>query len=243
MDAVNQKIVIDEEFKDFVFPHTALEREQLKNSLLKEGCRDEIILWDGIIIDGHMRYAICTELGISFRVIDKKDMLPTREDVKQWIILNQLARRNLTPEMYKYYVGTLYNEKKLANGGDRSHRQIDDVKTSEVLSKLLNTSSSTIERAGKYVVAIDKIASECGQEYRNKIIFHDIDLTQEAVIQLSESKNIMEQVQKLESGKMINVTVPKRKQKIRPEKEIDLDSFKPDFVCPKCGFEFFKNDA
>jgi len=39
------------------------------------------------------------------------------------------------------------------------------------------------------------------------------------------------------------VTVPKRKQKIRPEKEIDLDSFKPDFVCPKCGFEIFKNDA
>ncbi|MDR1093796.1 MAG: hypothetical protein LBL66_06575 [Clostridiales bacterium] len=36
----------------------------------QEGCRDAIIVWDGVIVDGN-RYKICTEFGIPFRTLEK----------------------------------------------------------------------------------------------------------------------------------------------------------------------------
>ena len=55
-----QEIIIDEEFKSLLpalDPRTYLELEE---NLLQNGCRDAIVLWNGILIDGHNRYAIAS---------------------------------------------------------------------------------------------------------------------------------------------------------------------------------------
>ena len=65
----------------------------LEASILREGCRDAIILWGKIIVDGHNRYRICRNHNISFDTEQKK--LASRDEVKLWMLQNQLSRRNL----------------------------------------------------------------------------------------------------------------------------------------------------
>jgi hypothetical protein len=112
-------IAIDPEFKVLIPPLSREEKAQLEANLREQGCRDALVVWKGhnLLIDGHNRYEICLQHGIEFqtREID----LPSREAVRDWIIDNQLGRRNLTPEMVSYLRGKQYNAMKHSHGGNR----------------------------------------------------------------------------------------------------------------------------
>lgn len=73
---------------------TADERAGLEKSIISEGCRDALITWNGVLVDGHNRYEICTRNNIPYKVMEKQ--FPDRNAVITWIIDNQLARRNIT---------------------------------------------------------------------------------------------------------------------------------------------------
>jgi DNA methylase len=87
---------VDPEFQSLIAPLTQEERRQLEANLAAEGCRDALVVWNGVVLDGHNRLEICTRLGIRYKasVID----LPSREAAKLWIEENQMGRRNLTPD-------------------------------------------------------------------------------------------------------------------------------------------------
>ena len=86
---------IDQEFKTLIPPLSADERAQLEENILtSKKCRDAIILWDGVIIDGHNRYEICTQHGIEFEIVEVEFV--SRDEAKVWILENQLSRRNLS---------------------------------------------------------------------------------------------------------------------------------------------------
>lgn len=87
-------ISIDTEFKNLIPPLTADEYAGLEESILREGCRDAIVLWGETIIDGHNRYEICTKHGVDFLTVQKD--FNDRNAAKLWMMQNQLARRNLT---------------------------------------------------------------------------------------------------------------------------------------------------
>lgn len=98
---------VDEEFKDLLSVLTPEELEKLENSILQYGMLDPIKIWqepdtgEWIIIDGHNRYNILKKHNIDWHYWqDYKIMgeLETREDVKQWMLEQQLGRRNLSPE-------------------------------------------------------------------------------------------------------------------------------------------------
>jgi 16S rRNA G966 N2-methylase RsmD len=89
---------IDPEFQRLIPPLQEQERMQLEENLVANGCRDPLVLWRGVLIDGHNRYAICTRLKIKFRTVEIT--LPSREHVFLWIEENQLGRRNL-PELQR----------------------------------------------------------------------------------------------------------------------------------------------
>ena len=57
---------IDEEFKTLIRPLRRQEYLQLEANILADGCRDPLIVWDGIILDGHNRYQICHRHRIPF---------------------------------------------------------------------------------------------------------------------------------------------------------------------------------
>jgi len=87
------QIIIDKEFQSLIPPLTAEEYEGLEKSILAEGCRDALVLWGDILVDGHNRYEICTRHNIPFNTVYAD--LSDRDEVKLWMMKNQLARRNL----------------------------------------------------------------------------------------------------------------------------------------------------
>ena len=60
---------------------------------MKEGCRDALVLWGDILIDGHNRYELCSKHNIPYKTVQRE--FKSRDDVIEWIILNQFGRRNL----------------------------------------------------------------------------------------------------------------------------------------------------
>jgi 16S rRNA G966 N2-methylase RsmD len=88
-----KKLIIDLEFKDLIPPLQPDEREQLERNILAEGCRDPLSVWDGVLIDGHNRYEICTKHGIGFDI--HQVVFEDRSHAIEWIIRNQFGRRNL----------------------------------------------------------------------------------------------------------------------------------------------------
>lgn len=88
-------IKIDPEFEALIPRPTPEELDELEKSLEHEGCRDNLVLWNDTLLDGHNRFSICTKHGIKFGTsqADVKD----RQQAMLWIISNQLGRRNLTP--------------------------------------------------------------------------------------------------------------------------------------------------
>lgn len=85
---------IDKEFQNLIPEISKEEFEKLKENIINEGIREPLIIWNNIIIDGHNRFKISKELKIEFKTKEKK--FENREEVKLWIINNQLGRRNLS---------------------------------------------------------------------------------------------------------------------------------------------------
>jgi hypothetical protein len=88
-------ITINEELRSFIDPLTANEHAALERSLLAEGCRDALVLWGEILIDGHNRHDICTRHGIEFRTVQNTNF-KSLDDVMLWVIDNHLARRSVS---------------------------------------------------------------------------------------------------------------------------------------------------
>lgn len=87
-------LVIDPEFQALIPAQSPEEHTQLEANLLAEGCRDALVTWNGVLVDGHNRYEICTRLSLPYNTIERE--FDGREDVIAWIVDNQLGRRNLT---------------------------------------------------------------------------------------------------------------------------------------------------
>jgi transcriptional regulator with XRE-family HTH domain len=88
-------IIINEELRSFIDPLTANESAALERSLLAEGCRDALVLWGEVLIDGHNRYEICSRHGIEFRTVQNTSF-SSIDDVMLWMIDNHLARRSVS---------------------------------------------------------------------------------------------------------------------------------------------------
>ena len=72
-------IIIDEQFQ-YLLPELSKETyKDLEVNLLEFGCLFPLVLWRGILIDGHNRYKICEEHKIPFNTIDME--FDTREEV------------------------------------------------------------------------------------------------------------------------------------------------------------------
>lgn len=87
-------IQIDKEFEALIPRLTDEEFSQLEKNVIEDGCRDALVLWEDILVDGHNRYRICQKHGIPFNTVQKD--FANRDKAREWIILNQFGRRNLT---------------------------------------------------------------------------------------------------------------------------------------------------
>jgi hypothetical protein len=88
-------IVVNEELKAYIDPLTPDEHEALERSLLAEGCRDALVLWGDVLVDGHNRYGICQKHGLPFQTV-QNSRFQSMEDVHLWMIDQHLGRRSVS---------------------------------------------------------------------------------------------------------------------------------------------------
>jgi hypothetical protein len=152
---MSQEITIDPEFRDLIPPLTPNELEQLHRSLDDDGCRDSLLVWQGILIDGHNRFSHCKTSNIKFQI--REMSFPDRHTAKDYVILNQLGRRNLSADAAALLRGKLYNgTKKQGKRSDlTSGKSCTKSDTAEKIAKDSGVSPRTVKNDAKFAEAAD----------------------------------------------------------------------------------------
>ena len=88
-------ITVNEELKRYIDPLTPEEHDSLERSIQAEGCRDALVLWGEILVDGHNRYGICQKHGLPFQTV-QNTRFQSIEDVHLWMIDQHLGRRSVS---------------------------------------------------------------------------------------------------------------------------------------------------
>ena len=151
-------IKIDPEFRDIIPALTSAEYEQLEKNLIDEGCREKIIVWNEFLIDGHNRYAICQDNDIAFEVLEM-NRFENRHEVIDWMIQNQIGKRNLTGGTISYLRGLKLKREKLRNAPEETIAEA--AVTPEVQD---TTVVQSTEEPSEEVVAKQKAAEQSKQE-------------------------------------------------------------------------------
>ena len=162
------------------------ERNLLEKNIVKEGCRDPIVLWDKQILDGHNRYAICTKHGLEYKTANVE--IANRNEAINWIIDNQLGKRNLPARVKTYLIGKRYTNEKKAHGGDKKSGEYKEkssgqndqlVLTAEKIAEQNKVTEKTVRRNEEFSNSIDTIAEASGESAMD--IIAKTKLTQEDV--------------------------------------------------------------
>jgi transcriptional regulator with XRE-family HTH domain len=175
-DKLELKII--PEFKNLIPGLSSKEFRGLEESLQSEGCRDPIVTWKGIIVDGHNRYQICTALKIPFKTIERE--FSDETEAKIWIIKNQFARRNLLPytratlaESLKGMIAEKAKEnQKIRKGNQRGTTRAnspDLCQTREDLAKIAGVGSNTISR-------VEFINQKASEEIKQKLVNGEVSI-------------------------------------------------------------------
>lgn len=138
-------ITINEEVRSLIDPLADIEYAALERSLRLEGCRDALVLWNDILIDGHNRYAICRKLDIPFKTVQNTSF-SSIEDVQLWVIENNLARRSVSD----YQRGVLALRKKdivAARNAQRAGEPDKDTDTDDAAGPPWNTREDVAKAA------------------------------------------------------------------------------------------------
>jgi hypothetical protein len=189
---VRNHITIVPELKALIPPLSTEELVLLENSILSEGCREAIILWDNngsyVLVDGHNRYQICQKHQLEFKFEIKQ--FDSLEDVKNWMINNQLGKRNLTEQQKSYLRGIRYqNEKKGVGGSGKNQYSNDDnlttLRTTEKLADLYQVSPKTIERDAKFATGLNLLVEE-NNDLKHQILTKQVKVPAGVVQKLAD---------------------------------------------------------
>lgn len=174
---------IDPEFQGKIPPLTFEELNQLEANILRDGrIINPIIVWQGLIVDGHNRYTIAKKHPEIPFTVHEKDFA-SRYEAIIWICKNQLGRRNLTPEQKKYLIGKQYEAEKCVNGGDRKSSAaksgghfdhlIKHEKTRGRIARETNTTDSFVRRAEHFAKGVDA-AEDAVPGTRQKVLSGEV---------------------------------------------------------------------
>ncbi len=206
------KLRIDKEFAEKIPPLTKDEFDQLEANILAEGrVINPLIIWNGVIVDGHNRYRILQRHPeIAFQTYEKD--FSDRYEVIAWICKNQLGRRNLTPAQRKYLIGKQYEAEKRrevfhgnqhtfgnteVGGGQNVHHRAGE-KTSERIAKSLGINERFVRRAEEFAKGVDA-AEEISPGIRQEIFSgtirpSDKDVTAISHASADERKPLVDQI-------------------------------------------------
>ena len=235
-------IVVNEELKAYIDPLTEDEYQALERSILAEGCRDALVLWGDVLVDGHNRHAICTKHGLPFQTV-QATRFKSIEDVHLWMIDQHLGRRSLSD----YQRGVLALRKREITAQRRARAQpvpaesgeavapvaaeapapttpAEALDTREALARIARLSSSQ-------VLQIEKISRQAAPEVVAAVKAGEISISAAATV---ASLPVAEQVAAAAAGKGELMQAAKRVRESRrrpPAVEVPVDeseSLQPD---------------
>ena len=202
---IKQHIHVLPELAAYIPPLLPEEYNQLEENIKQNGCREALLVWETIgehipelgtattvyiLIDGHNRYAICQKHHLDFKVHLMN--FPSIEEVKFFMIDNQLGRRNLAPEQVSYLRGLRYLREKQGKGKynreiQKGQNDLYDIEgreeaqkganrnepvevgenqqtTAHRLGKQFNVSEKTIKRDAAYAQGLEQLHPKFKQE-------------------------------------------------------------------------------
>lgn len=203
-------IYIDKEFEDLLPKLTMDEFEKLEKNIIKNGVLDPLMIWRDsetdkyVLIDGHNRYRIIEKNNLEFNIwhgfkIFYEEELPTREAVKEWMLEQQLGRRNLT-EIERYEIVQKFKEliqnkaKKNQSLGGKGLPNLVKVNVQEEMAKATGVSKGSYHK-------LDKVMQSDNGEVKQ---------------QLKQKKISIDG-----AYKTINNPVPKKKEELTPQIQIE----------------------
>ncbi|MDD3362791.1 MAG: ParB N-terminal domain-containing protein [Hespellia sp.] len=161
-----EQFCIDKEFEELLPVLTPDEFNNLEQSIIKSGLLDPIKVWQDpetdkwLIIDGHNRYNVIKKNKLKFdfwngyKIIDESDGVVTREDVKRWMLEQQLGRRNLT-EVERYEIVQKFKSvvqeqaKSNQSSGGKGLSNLSKVNTRKEMAKQVGVSEGTYGKLDK----------------------------------------------------------------------------------------------
>ena len=155
---------IDKEFEKLLTSLTEKELDSLEESCVKEGIRDPILIWKGIIVDGHNRYKISVKHGLGYETKEMK--FKDKDEAKVWIFKNQLARRNMNT--YQKIVAALEFAPEISKRAKenrtkgRRGEKIERIGTGEEIAKLAGSSRT-------YAIQVRTILRKASDEDKKKL--------------------------------------------------------------------------
>lgn len=174
-----EQLKIDPEFEKVIPPISLAEFVLLEENILTDGqITTPIVVWNGVIVDGHNRYKILQKHPhIPYTI--KEMNFENRYEAIAWMCNQQLGRRNLRPEHFKYLIGRRYSaekqikqlrdEKGKFTPGGHDDRTDDGLKTSERIAQEVGKSERYVRRAEEFAEGLD-IADEIIPGTKDKVL-------------------------------------------------------------------------
>lgn len=170
-----KQLEIKEEFKQLIPPLTSEEYKQLEANCIEEGIREKILVWNEYIIDGHNRYEIAQNNNLEFKTESKS--FNSEDEVKEWMILNQFGRRNLSNyqrsvlalQLEDVFRAKAKEKQKEAGGAVRQKSDKAVIDTKKELSKVAAVSHDTIAK-------VKKIQEKAPEEIKAKLATGEVSI-------------------------------------------------------------------
>lgn len=170
-------IKVNQDFKKLIPALSQEEFSQLEANCLSEGIRDAIIVWNDFIIDGHNRFEIAQKHSLKYRV-NARDFKDDNE-VKEWMILNQFGRRNLSNYQRSVLALELEDvfrakakQKQRESGGAVPQKSVEPlIDTQKELAKVAKVSHDTIAK-------VKVIEAKAAPEVKQKLSTGEVSINQ-----------------------------------------------------------------
>lgn len=201
---------IKKEFQDLIPALSPDEFNQLEQNCIQHGIQDSIKVWNNYVIDGHNRYAIAQKHKLKFEteVLNFENELKVRE----WMILNQFGRRNLSNyqrSILALQLEDVFKEKAKENliqsgnhfgkGCQKSDNPIQPIDTKKEVAKVANVSHDTIAK-------VKHIEQKASPEVKAKLQTGEVSINQvyqeikKEEKKIEREEYIQKQKQDIESG-------------------------------------------
>lgn len=205
-----RKLKINETFKKLIPPLTKEEFNQLEQNCIAEGIREAIIIWNDTIIDGHNRYEISLMYDLPFETNEL--CFKDENEVKEWMILNQFGRRNLSNyqrsvlalELEDVFKEKAKEKQKLSEG--KGIQKSEDLKQPEIVTikevaKVAQVSHDTISK-------VKVIEAKAPEEIKEKLATGEVSINQVYQdIKKEEKKELLEQKKQQYEDRILNTNI------------------------------------